>query len=346
MKLTQLRAFEKHLDGASPNHFSLLYVILGKDPFQRKMAIDKLVLALRKGSSSFESQALDAERISTKELMNELNAMALFAMQRAIVIENADKLDKESMTALEHYFEKPNRSIFLILAASSLHHGTNFYKKSEKIGIVLEYPEEKPWEKERSTQEWIMATVAAEGKSIDAHCGQLLIKLLGTQQELLHNELQKLFCFLGKRTQITPQDISAIVSSIPLDNSWQLGEAIFRRDGASALRICKGILLDDTPFFVLLRQLRSQFQTEIQVCSILTQGGGPNEVTKHFPYMKGAILERHITFTQGYGMQGFKSGLLNIDETELQAKNSGLSTDFLAEQLMIKLTTRIPQMGR
>lgn len=346
MKLTQLRAFEKHLEGASPNHFSLLYIILGKDSFQRKMAIDRLVLALRKGSSSFEFQTLDAERISTKELMQELNAMALFAMQRAIVIENADKLDKESMTALEHYFEKPNRSIFLILTASSLHHGTNFYKKSEKIGIVLEFPEEKPWEKERSVQEWIAATTAAENKTIDSHCCQLLIKLLGTQQELLHNELQKLFCYVGNRTHITPQDISAIVSSIPLDNGWQLGEAIFRRDGAAALQICKGILLDDTPFFVLLRQLRSQFQTEIQVCSILSQGGGPSEVAKHFPYMKGTILERHIALSQGYGMQNFKAGLLNIDEAELQAKNSGLSTDFLAERLMIKLTTRIPQMSK
>jgi DNA polymerase III subunit delta len=341
VKLTHLRAFEKHLDGASPNHFSTLYVVLGKDPFQRKMAIDKLISALRKGGSSFEAQTLDGEHLSTKELMNELNAMALFVTQRAIVIENADKLEKEATTALENYFEKPNRSIYLILSASSLHHGTNFYKKSEKIGIVLEFPEEKPWEKERSTQEWINAVAAAEGKSIDAQCCQLLVKLLGTQQELLHNEMQKLFCYVGNRAQITPQDISAIVSSIPLDNGWQLGEAIFRRDGAAALRICKGILLDDTPFFVLLRQLRSQFQTEIQVCSILTQGGGPNEVTKHFPYMKGAILDRHIAFSQGYGMQGFKAGLLTIDEAELQAKNSGLNTDFLAELLMIKLTTRM-----
>lgn len=342
MKLTQLRAFEKHIEGAAPKHFSLLYIILGKDPFQRKMAIDQLTLALRKSSSqgSFELQTLDAERLSTRELMQELNAMSLFVVQRAIVVENADKLDKESMTALEHYFEKPNRSIFLILTASSLHHGTNFYKKSEKIGIVLEFPEEKPWEKERSTQEWIVTIVAAEGKSIDSQCCQLLTKLLGTQQELLYNELQKLFCYVGKRTLITQQDISAIVSSIPLDNGWQLGEAIFRRDGAAALQICKSILLDDTPFFVLLRQLRTQFQTEIQVCWILTQGGGTSEVSKQFPYMKGSILERHIAFSQGYGMQSFKAGLLKIDEAELQAKNSGLNTDFLAERLMIKLTTR------
>ncbi len=343
MKLTHLRAFEKHLDGACPNHFALLYVILGKDGFQRKSAIEKLSSALQKSftQDDFELQTLDAERISIKELMQELNAMALFVTKRALILENADKLDKEEMTALEHYFEKPNRSIYLILTAASLHHGTNFYKKSEKIGIVFEFPEEKPWEKERSIQEWILSTVSAEGKSIDSTCCQQLIKLLGTQQELLYTELQKLFCYVGNRINISLQDIAAIISSIPLDNGWQLGEAIFRRDGAAALRICKSILLDDTPFFVILRQLRSQFQTEIQVCSILTQGGDPSEVTRQFPYMKGTILERHMTLSQSYGMQSFKAGLLKIDEIELQAKNSGLSIDFLAELLMIKLITRI-----
>lgn len=343
MKLTQLRAFEKHLEGAAPSHFSSLYVILGKDPFQRKTAMGKLVLALKKAAlqGSFEQLTLDGERISIKDLLSELNAMALFASQRAIIIENSDALDKETMIALERYFERPNRSVYLILSASSLHHGSHFYKKSEKIGIVLEFSEEKPWEKERSTLEWIASTLAAEGKGIDSQCCQLLIKVLGTQQETLYNELQKLICYVGNRPHITLQDIHAIVSTTPLDTVWQLGEAIFRRDGASALKICKGILTDSTPLIVLLRQLRSQFQTEIQVSSIIANGGGANEVTRQFTYMKGAILERHMALAQGYGLEGLKAGLIKIDETELQSKSSSINPEFLVELLLIKLTTRI-----
>lgn len=341
MKLTQLRAFEKHLVGAAPSHLSFLYLILGKEAFQRKTAVEKLILTLEKSADggSIELQNLDAERVSTKELMQEVNAMSLFASKRAILIEGAEKLDKEAMGALERYFDKPNASIHLILSASTLHHGTSFYKKCEKIGIILEFLEEKPWEKERSTQEWIISTLAEEGKSIDSSCSHQLVKLLGTQHELLYNELQKLMCFIGHRTQITMQDISAIISPVSLETGFQLGEAIFRRDAAAAMRICKGLLLDDTPFVVLLRQLRSQFQTEYQICSILSQGGGPAEISRQFPYMKGAILDRHMAFAQGYGMQNLKAGILKIDETELQAKNSGLDMDFLAELLIVKLTS-------
>jgi DNA polymerase-3 subunit delta len=343
MKFTNLRAFEKHIEGATPSHFSSLYIVLGKEAFQRKTAVDKLVAAMKGNPSTqreFDFQSFESDQLSSKELMQELNAFVLFASKRAVLLEDAEKLDKESMGILENYFDKPNRSVCLILSAATLHHGSNFYKKAEKIGIVLEFVEEKAWEKERSIPEWIATTVAAEGKSIDATTCRHLVKLLGTQQELIHSELQKLFCYIGTRKQITMADVSAIVSSVPVETGFQLGEAIFRCDGTSALRICKGLLLDDTPFIVLLRQLRSQFQTGYQVSAILAQGGGPSEITQLFPYMKGAILERQITFAQSYGKQSYKAGILKIDEIELQAKNSGLTSDFLAELLIVRLVTR------
>lgn len=342
VKLTNLRAFEKHLEGAIPNHLSSLYIILGKEAFQRKTAIDQCILALQKAKNNgnLDLQVLNGERVAVRDLMQELNTFTLFATKRAIVIENAEKLDKETTSALEKYFSQPNSTTFLILSATSLHHGTTFYKKGEKVGIVLEFAEEKSWEKERSMQDWIASTVMAEGKSIDSTCCRQLIQLLGTQKERVYNELQKLFCYIGGRNSISTQDIAAIISPIPSDTCWQLGEAIFRRDGATALRICKELLSDETPFFVLLRQLRSQFQTELQVCSILNQERDPSAVTRQFPYMKGTILERHVGYSKNYGMRGFISGLLKIDEVELQAKNSGLETSFLAELLMVKLTTK------
>src|SRR5262249_40672120 len=133
------------------------------------------------------------------------------------------------------------------------------------------------------------------------------------------------------------RDVAAVCSSINLDNAWQLGEAIFRRDVPTALRISKGLLADGTAFIALLRQIRTQFQTEFQVCSILSRGGSHAEIAQEFPYMKGQILDRHMHQAQSYGMQRFKSALLAIDEAELSAKNNG-DPDFLAERLIIKLT--------
>jgi DNA polymerase-3 subunit delta len=342
VKFTNLRAFEKHLEGAIPHHLSFLYLILGKEAFQRKTAVDRCVAAVQKGTQGeLDVHFLNGERFSMRDLMQELNAFTLFAAKRVIIVDHAEKLDKETTGALEKYFDQPNPTTTIILSGASLHHGTTFYKKGEKVGIVLEFVEEKPWEKERSMQEWIALTVASEGKTIDSACCRQLVQLLGTQQESVYTELQKLCCYVGARNAITAYDIAAIISPISTETCWQLGEAIFRREGANALRICKELLANETPLIVLLRQLRTQFQTELQVCSILHQEGDPAAVTRQFPYMKGAILERHIGYSQQYGMQRLIAGLLKIDETELQAKNSGFEPDFLADRLMIQLTRQI-----
>ncbi len=339
MKFNNLRAFEKHLASAAPNHFCPLYFILGKESFERRQAFEKLKTAFfgEKNNSSLGLHIFDAERLSMDELLNELNARALFADKRIVLIQDADKLDKADTLRLEPYFENPNSSICLVISAPTISHSSNFYKKGEKVGIIFELAEEKPWEKEQSIQNWIGTFLASEGKQIAQTASQRLVKLLGTQQSQLHSELLKLICYVGDRKEIQLDDVIAISSSLSVETGWQLGEAIFRRDTASALRISKSMLLDGVPFILMLRQLRSQFQTGLQIAERLVKGGTSADIAKQFPYMKGGILDRNIGTAQNYGLKRYIDGLLEIDAAELQSKSS-VDTDLLGELIIIKLT--------
>lgn len=341
MKYTNLRAFEKHIESAAPNHFSNLYLILSKDSYERKKACDHLTkMLIGKGNNpDLCLHIFDGEVHSIETILTELHSIGFFAKQRVIVVHNSDKLDKNATTKLENYFKSPSPSTYLVITAPTLNRATNFYKNGEKIGVMLDVPEEKPWEKEKSLQEWIHLEVGTKGKKIDPKACQCLLKQLGTDQNLLENELEKLCCYVGEREEITLRDIGAICSAVNIENGWQLGEAIFRKDVSSALRISKALLSDGTNLIALLRQIRSQFQTEYQISSLLSNGGTSQDVVQQFPYMKGQILERHLQMAQSYGMQKFKKGLLKIDETELSAKNSMQDPDFLAERLIITLTS-------
>ena len=340
MKYSTLPAFEKHLESAAPNHFSDIYTILAKESFARKQATDRLTTLVLKGEVSPELSLhiFDAEKHAVEEVLRELETMAFFSKKRVIVIQNADSFDKAATLKFETYCNTPNRTVCLVICATSINRATTFYKKLEKVGIVLDVAEEKPWEKEKSIADWLHKESIRQGKQLSPQVTQMFIKQLGLDQTLLSNELAKLICYVGERKTIVEKDVEAVCPVTNLENGWQLGEAIFRRDVTAALRISKGLLTDGLALIALLRQIRSQFQTEFQVCSILTCGGTETDVAREFPYMKGMILERHIRQSQTYGMQRFKQGLLAIDETEVQAKNSAIDTEFLAERLIIKLT--------
>ena len=167
-----------------------------------------------------------------------------------------------------------------------------------------------------------------------------MVKQIGTDQLLLQNELQKIICYVDSRSKIEAADIAAICTSVNTENAWQLSEAIFKRDTATALRITRALLDDGTALIALLRQIRSQFQTDFQICSMLAQGKTGADVSKEFPYMRGTILDKHLSQSHSYGMLSFKRGIMAIDKTELQAKNSGLDNTFLADMLIVTLTQK------
>jgi len=339
MKYTSLKAFEKHLEGANPSHFSNVYMIISKEPFECKAATDKLTTSLLKGQPQPELclKIFDCDSLNLNALLNEMDGFSLLFNKQIIVIQNADKLTQPARTALEPYLAKPAPSLYLIISASSINHATNFYKKAEKSGVILEVPELKPWEKERVLADWVGGQAAAAGKKIIPQACQLLVKQIGTDQHLLHNELEKLYCYIGDRNEITIKDIGAICVNVNLESIWQLGEALFKRDGGSALRISKAILSDGSSFIGLVKQIRSQFQTEFQVCSILEFGGTANDVNQRFPYMKGNILDRHVQMARGYGMKKFVTGMQLIDDIEVMAKNSVANHELLVELLIAKL---------
>lgn len=339
MKFANLRSFEKHLESASPEHFSDIYMILIKNDYERKNAVDLLLKFLLQNQTHPELsiKPYEGDSLDIDAFISELNAFSFFSQRRILLINQTEKMSKSAYEKLERYFANPSRTAYLVLSAASLNHSTKFYKKAETSAIILEQPEEKPWEKEKMMHEWVALKVKADNKKIDSQAIHYLLKQIGTDQALLHQELEKLFCYIGDRKEITVSDVGAICSCINIENVWQLGEAIFRRDATTALRISKALLEDGVSFLTLLRQIRNQFQTDFQVCSILSRGGTRADITQQFPYMKGTILDRHIQSAQEYGIQRFKQGILKIDEAEFMAKNSMSDHEFLAEMLIIKL---------
>lgn len=337
MKFDNLRAFEKHVDSASPNHFSNIYLILSKEYSESQEAIHYLLKALAKGEhvTTYEGSTVTSEAI-----LNDLNSPSFFSPTRVILIHQADKLKKALQEELQKYMQHPSRSMYLILSAPALLKNTTFYKTIEKNGIVLDLPELKPWEKEKRLIEWVTKQASNARKVISHPAAQHLVKQIGADQNLIASEFEKLLCYIGDRQEITMQDITAICSNLPSETIWQLGEAVFRRDAPAAIRATHVLLNENgNSLLPFLRQLRSQFQTGYHISQILLQGGNGATVSQEYPYMKGQILEKNMQTAQQYGVKRYRQGLLAIDEAELKAKNSQMEEDLLAELLIIKLTS-------
>lgn len=332
MKYTALTAFAKHVREAGPDHFSPLYFILAKESFVRDEAIQLLEQKLTGEWRNFE-----AKRLEPEQLNDEIHSFSFFSKQKCIHIRNIQDLGKPVQQILEELIEKQPRDVRLILSGETWNRATKFYKNSEKQGIVLDIAEEKSWEKEGSMQQWLIVRAAQDGFNLRPDAAQLMVQQIGTDSSFLSQELYKVCTFAGKRTEITIQDVSAICDVVNIQTIWQLGDALMQRDGASAIRIGKGLLAEGLPFFVLMKQIRTQMQTKFQVCSILATGGNPGDVAAAFPYMKGRILDQNCRLANQYGISRFRRAMLTLAETELMAKSQSAEDGWLAERLITQL---------
>lgn len=341
MKYSQWRPFEKHLESAAPSHFSDVYLVISKEEFEKKNAENAILRHLGGSASSLPSKVLEGESTSPDVLQGELNSFSLFASGRQIVVlRNIDKLKAASKEVLEAYLANPSRSHYLLLTAESLPSNTNLYKKAEKCGVIFEgLNAEKPWEKEPRLLAWLQEQAALSEKNFEPQAAQALLKQIGLEVGLLHQELEKLICYVGERKAITLSDVNAICLHFPTDTIWQFGEAIFRQQAGTAFQVVRGLLKESHALIPLLRQLRTQFQTGYQVCSLLLSGGSAMDVSSQFPYLKGALLQKQIDLARGFGHHRYKQGLILIDQTEVLAKNSSIDPDLLIDTLIIKLTT-------
>lgn len=342
MKYNNLRAFEKHLSDSAPSHFAQVYLVVSKDAFQRKQSIDVLIRLLSSSSSvhGLNVQSFEAHDTPIDKVLTELHSFSFFRGNNLVVLQNLDKASKPFQEKLEISLGVTSKpSATLILTASALSAATKLYKKIEKVGVILDIPEEKQWNKEKSQQEWLMTMAVQKGKTFSAQACQKLIKRIGTDSSDLYQELEKLICYTGERKDITEKDVQEICSINNTETIWQLSEAIFRRDSNSALRISKGLLEDDLPFVVLVRQLRSQFQTEFKISSLLGQGATPKDIGEHFPKLPPFVIDKHIQQAQSYGLPNLRKGIVKIDEIELKFKNSSGGDDILNELLITYLTT-------
>jgi DNA polymerase-3 subunit delta len=338
VKYDNLRAFEKHIEAAGPLHLSRLYLLLSKES-EHKEPADKILTALFPSGHERELavKILEGSSITVDELALELQGLSFFVKKQAFWIKNCDKCKKEVLGFIEEYLPKIPPAQYLILSATAWNKQTKFYKTAEKEGVIFEAVEVKPWEKEKQLVEWAGQQLAEERKTMPYQALQELVKQTGCNQALLKQELEKLLTFAADKNEITFQEAAKICTFGHADTIWQLGEAIFKRETAKAIKIASD-LLSDASLLPCLRQIRSQFQTHFHIGVALSKGMPAQEAAGDFPYMKGAFLNKTVDQIRHYGVRALQEGLLLIDETEIKVKNSQTEEKLLLELLIIRLT--------
>lgn len=316
-----LETFKKTLAKGAPK----LMLILGKE-------IDEPVSLLLKTWGRVLTW--DAQTFDPDAFAREVETIPFLGSEVFIHIKEIDQI-KETR-GIAAFAQRPSPWVSLLVSGTALPASHALAKAFEAKGLVWRVAELKPWEKEGHFTDWLMHRAAEEGVTLVPEAARALVSHIGCERALLLQELEKLICFVGKRRQITPQDVGQLTAALTHETLWQLGDAVLLRDRLSALTIAHRLLREGTVFFALVAGLRTQLRTALSILDHYHEGGEA-AVRKAFPYLKGGMAQKKIKAVTTFGARRLRKTLVALFDCEVQAKNVSTSQELLLDLLIAKI---------
>jgi DNA polymerase-3 subunit delta len=331
VKFPSIAAFDKHLKEAYPDHLAPIFLIITPDEYERRKNIDKITSLIQKKDATVRIVRLSGLEDPLEHVKGELLTPSLWGGLTLVIYEAVDKVKNNA--DLGSLFDHFPPNVHLVLAASGFKAVSELYQKGKKEIVALDMGDEKPWEKERRLQEWLVSAARAEQKTLNSDVVHYLMQHLGPDLATLDQELAKLICFVGDKPRIELEDAKAICGTRDLFTGWQLAEKIVW-DRAASL----GEKLSDMGFlFPFIGQLRYHLQLGYRLAELIESKATPGDIKHHFPSLRPQQIEKFSAGAKARKPLFFHRGLEMLYNLEFASKSSPLDIAVLFDLFQAKL---------
>ena len=212
MKFQQWTFLQKHIGSSSSlKQCPRSYLVIHSQREERRSYLEKLgheiLLHHPKASLVF----FESEQTSWGQIYETLMTPSLFGEQEIIVWDGLKNLPEQVLEKMLKYISSPSSRSFLLLGAETSKGFTEFYQKAKQELVLLDFSEEKPWDKQKRVQQELIQKAQKEGKRLSPNAVTYLCELCSFDPLLLDQEFLKVATFVGDRKEIEQQDVEKIL---------------------------------------------------------------------------------------------------------------------------------------
>jgi DNA polymerase III subunit delta len=314
MKFSSLPSFETHLKKSYPNHLAPFFFIVAPSEHERKQITNQIIHL----TNPAHLLRFNGTETTVNIVKIELLTPTFWGGTTVIFYDNVDKVDN-----LTDLFVPLPKQVYLILGAKSFKSLEDLYQKGKKEIVGLDLSNEKPWEKEKRLQTYLIQKAETLQKTLSTECLEFLIQNFSHDFATLSQEFAKLLCYVGNKEKLQLTEAKAICSSQDLLTGWQLSKTFVWKHP---------IQLPEGTFnlnFILpfLGQLRHQFQLGYQISEIATQKKSTADIQHRFPTVYH--IKNYVEIAKSRTVSFFSSGLQALFELEFAIKSSSMDLKLL-----------------
>jgi DNA polymerase III subunit delta len=251
-----------------------VYAIMGPEKYLCRQAIDLLKrTVLSPDGLSFDYAEFSAGAVPVNHIIDAANTFPMLAKRRFVLVLDVDDFkDSEQDTLLDLLPSLSPRGL-LVLLADSLDHRKKFYRTLREKYCIAEFEKLKGFALEQWTEEFVRKS----GYRISASAIKKIVEAVGSDQQTLVNELEKLFLYAGKEKNIPEAILDDLVRSSRQYGIFELIDAIGLRNRVGALRSLANLLSMGEHPLVIVTMMARHCRQMLMIKEALRKGANARE---------------------------------------------------------------------
>lgn len=327
---------EKILNDWKKKNFKPVYWLEGEESY----FIDKLVQyaeknILSEAEASFNLMIFYGKDASWSDIVNACMRYPMFADRQVVILKEGQQM--RDIEKLEGYISKPLKStVFIVSYKDKKVDGRSKLAKqlkdnAEMLSTKKMYDNRLP--------EWTAELIQSKGHTIAPKALVLLVDHIGNDLSRIENEVDKVLVNLADRKGITENDIETYVGVSKEFNSYELQNALARKDLSKAIRIIQYFEANPkaAPIQMILPTLYTLFS---KTYMIFGQNSTDEKAVAAGIGVSPYFIKEFMLAAKNYGYEGTEKALLLLHQYNLKSvgvNDTGTSDASLMKEMVAKM---------
>lgn len=307
------------------NTISRFQLIYGEERYMVRYYKHCLIEKLSVPGDEMNCTYFQGEKAIPSSIADVGQILPFMASHRLIVIQDSSLL--KSASDMTDFLEGFPDTTYVVFVEREVDKRNKLYKWLNKNGCVTECLPQK----EGMLRKWIAGYAGKEGKTISGAAVECLIERVGTDMEMLNNELDKLIGYVGKRVNIEAEDVDIICSGLTVSRIFDMIDAVALKEKDRALRLYSDLLANKESPMSILYLFTRHLNILLQVKECRGVGLSGNELAKKIGIPSFTVSK--------YGKQAelfSRKKLLHMLEIRLELEES-FKTGKISDQLAVEM---------
>lgn len=265
------------------------------------------------GLEQFDAKVDGADAVAAA-----LATMTFAAGTRYLLAEPVEGWKADDIEALERSLAAMPPDTVLVLIARGKAPAKLVKAVEASEGEAREYGAPKPWELPR----WVVDRAREEGLAMELDTAKHLVQVVGSRQQQLQREIEKLRIALHPATRVTAADVDAIAAAEATVQVYDLADSIVAGDLPAALALAEELRAADEAPGRLTYRLVSRLR-DVHRAAVLLDAGVPEAKVGPQLKMPPWAVKRTIAQARKADREALERGLEALAQFEVDSRGGG-----------------------